>query len=51
MRNELRFPSRPKHERVNADNNMDFIPTVSTINDKNHTPRLRPPTRRGLDKL
>ncbi|EBV8518376.1 MobA/MobL family protein [Salmonella enterica subsp. enterica serovar Mbandaka] len=46
-----RFPSRPKHERVNADNNMDFIPTVSTINDKNHTPRLRPPTRRGLDKL
>ncbi|EEU9228587.1 MobA/MobL family protein, partial [Escherichia coli] len=41
-----RFPSRPKHERVNADNNMDFIPTVSTINDKNHTPRLRPPTRR-----
>ncbi len=46
-----RFPSRPKHERVNADNNMNFIPTVSTINDKNHTPRLRPPTRRGLDKL
>lgn len=46
-----RFPSRPNHERVNADNNMDFIPTVSTINDKNHTPRLRPPTRRGLDKL
>ncbi|HAW2207539.1 TPA: MobQ family relaxase [Escherichia coli] len=46
-----RFPSRPKHERVNADNNMSFKPTVSTINDKNHTPRLRPPTRRGLDKL
>ncbi|HEB4989537.1 TPA: MobA/MobL family protein [Klebsiella michiganensis] len=46
-----RFPSRPKYERVNADNNMNFIPTVSTINDKNHTPRLRPPTRRGLDKL
>lgn len=46
-----RFPSRPKHERVNADNNMNFIPTVSTINDKNHTPRLRPPTRRNLDKL
>ncbi|EED3635906.1 MobA/MobL family protein [Salmonella enterica subsp. enterica] len=46
-----RFPSRPKHEQVNIDNNMDFIPTVSTINDKNHSPRLRPPTRRGLDKL
>ncbi|ENL6780334.1 MobA/MobL family protein [Salmonella enterica] len=46
-----RFPSRPKHEQVNVDNNMDFIPTVPTINDKNHTPRLRPPTRRGLDKL
>ncbi|MBV7405937.1 MULTISPECIES: MobQ family relaxase [Enterobacterales] len=41
-----RFPSRPKHEQVNVDNNMDFIPNVSTINDKNHTPRLRPPRNR-----
>lgn len=41
-----RFPSRPKHEQVNVDNNMDFIPTVSTINDKNHTPNLRPPRNR-----
>ncbi len=41
-----RFPSRPKHEQVNVDNNMDFIPTVSTINDKNHTPNLRLPRNR-----
>ncbi|HFT4620512.1 TPA: MobQ family relaxase [Klebsiella pneumoniae] len=41
-----RFPSRPKHEQLNVDNNMDFIPTVSTINDKNHTPNLRPPRNR-----
>ncbi|HIB9866490.1 TPA: MobQ family relaxase [Klebsiella variicola] len=41
-----RFPNRPKHERVNADNNMSFMPTVSTMNDKNRPPRLRPPRNR-----
>ncbi|NLR56427.1 MobA/MobL family protein [Citrobacter freundii] len=46
-----RFPSRPKNDSVNADSSMNFTPSVSTMNDKKNTPRLRPPTRRDLDKL
>ncbi|EGT0664226.1 MobA/MobL family protein [Citrobacter werkmanii] len=46
-----RFPSRPKNDSVKADSSMNFTPSVSTMNDKKNTPRLRPPTRRDLDKL